>query len=130
MTEIEQLRADVDQFMRRLAPNWFIEQNWFPPSMVGRNFYAVGIHCQHCGGDGKDPLGSTMNGFPCVCGFCGGSGNAADVSPDPNIKQCPECTGTGYAGGASPQTPPHHAVCDTCHGNGFVTIKQEKMTHG
>lgn len=96
------------------------------------------LHCQHCGGNGKDPLRSTWE-TPHQCGFCGGSGNAADVSPDPraipipkrtDVEQCPDCTGTGYSRGSVPRHATIAPVCDTCHGNGFVKIKQEKMTHG
>ena len=26
------MKADIDEFMRRLGPRWFLEQNWFPAS--------------------------------------------------------------------------------------------------
>jgi hypothetical protein len=30
--EVRTLREDVQQFMDRLGPHWFLEQNWFPES--------------------------------------------------------------------------------------------------
>lgn len=30
---LEQTRGDLDEFMRRLGPRWFLEQNWFPQSV-------------------------------------------------------------------------------------------------
>jgi hypothetical protein len=27
------MKADIDEFMRRLGPRWFLEQNWFPASV-------------------------------------------------------------------------------------------------
>lgn len=28
------MKADIDEFMRRLGPRWFLEQGWFPASLA------------------------------------------------------------------------------------------------
>jgi len=32
-TELTVLKADIDEFMRRLGPRWFLEQGWFPETV-------------------------------------------------------------------------------------------------
>ena len=34
--EVERQSSDIAEFMDRLGPRWFLEQNWFPPSVDAR----------------------------------------------------------------------------------------------
>jgi hypothetical protein len=31
---VERMRADIDEFMKRLGPGWFLSQGWFPSSLL------------------------------------------------------------------------------------------------
>lgn len=31
--DVEALKADMEQLMKRLGPRWFLEQNWFPDTV-------------------------------------------------------------------------------------------------